>query len=96
MIVSNIVSFYIVIDNDLENIPKLASITTDKKIIPVAPQPDNPTSSFPILQREKVTQITTIIPRKTKIDGGRINPNMAKESIKTAWKDCIQLNGIMN
>ena len=79
-----IISFYIVIDNDLENIPRLASITTDKKIIPVAPQPDKPTSSFPILQREKVTQITTPIPKKTKIDGGKINPNIAKESIKIA------------
>ena len=72
-----IISFYIVIDNDLENIPRLASITTDKKIIPVAPQPDKPTSSFPILQREKVTQITTPIPKKTKIDGGKINPNLS-------------------
>ena len=62
----------------------IASITTDKKIIPVAPQPDKPTSSFPILQREKVTQITTPIPKKTKIDGGKINPNIAKESIKIA------------
>ena len=79
-----IISFYIVIDNDLENIPRLASITTDKKIIPVAPQPDKPTSSFPILQREKVTQITAPIPKKTKIDGGKINPNIAKESIKIA------------
>ena len=79
-----IISFYIVIDNDLENIPRLASITTDKKIIPVAPQPDKPTSSFPILQREKVTQITTPITKKTKIDGGKINPNIAKESIKIA------------
>ena len=79
-----IISFYIVIDNDLENIPRLASITTDKKIIPVAPQLDKPTSSFPILQREKVTQITTPIPKKTKIDGGKINPNIAKESIKIA------------
>ena len=79
-----IISFYIVIDNDLENIPRLASITTDKKIIPVAPQPDKPTSSFPILQREKVTQITTPIPKKTKIDGGKINPSIAKESIKIA------------
>ena len=42
------ISFYIVIDNDLENIPKLASITTDKKIIPVAPHPDKPTSSLPV------------------------------------------------
>ena len=78
------ISFYIVIDNDLENIPKLASITTDKKIRPVAPQPDRPTSSFPILQSEKVTQITKPIPKKTKIDGGKINPNIAKESIKIA------------
>jgi hypothetical protein len=84
MTANYIISFYIVIDNDLENIPRLASITTDKKIIPVAPQPDKPTSSFPILQREKVTQITTPIPKKTKIDGGKINPNIAKESINIA------------
>ena len=84
MTANYIISFYIVIDNDLENIPRLASITTDKKIIPVAAQPDKPTSSFPILQREKVTQITTPIPKKTKIDGGKINPNIAKESIKIA------------
>ena len=79
-----IISFYIVIDYDLENIPRLASITTDKKIIPVAPQPDKPTSSFPILQREKVTHITTPIPKKTKIDGGKINPKIANDSIKIA------------
>ena len=54
------ISFYIVIDNDLENIPKLASITTDKKIIPVAPHPDKPTSSLPILQREKVLSLIHI------------------------------------
>ena len=84
MTVNYIISFYIVIDNDLENIPRLASITTDKKIIPVAPQPDKPTSSFPILQREKVTQITTPSPKQTKSDGGKINPNIAKESIKIA------------
>ena len=58
MTINNIVSFYIVIDNDLENIPKLASITTDKKIIPVAPHPDKPTSSLPILQREKAVSYT--------------------------------------
>ena len=84
MTTNNIISFYIVIDNDLENIPKLASITTDKKIIPVAPHPDKPTSSLPILQREKVTQITTPIPKKTKIDGGKINPKIANDSIKIA------------
>ena len=78
------ISFYIVIDNDLENIPKLASITTDKKIIPVAPHPDKPTSSLPILQRENVTHITTPIPKKTKIDGGKINPKIANDSIKIA------------
>ena len=42
---------------------------TDKKIIPVAPQPVKPTSSFPIRHKENVTQITTIIPKNTKIDG---------------------------
>ena len=84
MTANYIINFYIVIDNDLENIPRLASITTDKKIIPVAPHPEKPPSSFPLLQREKVTQITTPIPKKTKIDGGKINPNIAKESIKIA------------
>ena len=96
MTTNNIISFYIVIDNDLENIPKLASITTDKKIIPVAPHPDKPISSLPILHREKVTHITTLIPKKTKIDGGKINPKIANDSIKIAWKDCIQLKGIIN
>ena len=82
MTTNNIVNFYIVID--LENIPKLASITTDKKIIPVAPHPDKSISSLPILQREKVTHITTLIPKKTKIDGGKINPKIANASIKIA------------
>ena len=74
----------IVIDNERENIPKLASIMTDKKIIPVAPQPVKPTSSFPIRHKENVTQITTIIPKNTKIDGGKIKPNTAKLNIKIA------------
>ena len=72
MTTNNIISFYIVIDNDLENIPKLASITTDKKIIPVAPHPDKPISSLPILQREKVTHITTPIPKKQRLMAARL------------------------
>ena len=78
------ISFYIVIDNDLEHIRKLVSITTNKERIPVAPQPDISPASLSILQREKVTHITTPIPKKTKIDGGKINPKIANDSIKTA------------
>ena len=51
--------------------------------------------SLPILHKEKVIQITTTIPKKTKIEGGRINPNIAKVSIIIAWKDCIQLKGMI-
>ena len=73
-----------VIESERENIPKLASIMTDKKIMPVAPQPVKPTSSFPMRHKENVTQITTIIPKNTKIDGGKIKPNTAKLNIKIA------------
>ena len=64
--------------------PRLASRQTDRNIIPVAPQPDKPTSSFPILHKEYVTQITIPIPKKIKIDGGKINPKTAKINIITA------------
>ena len=73
-----------VIESERENMPRLASITTDKKIMPVAPQPVKPTSSFPMRHKENVTQITTIIPKNTKIDGGKIKPNTAKLNIKIA------------
>ena len=69
---------------------------TDRKIIPVAPQPVKPISSFPTLHKEKVTQITTPIPIKTNTEGGNINPNTANDNIAIAWNDCIQLNGIIN
>ena len=49
--------------------------------MPVAVQPVKPISSFPILHKEKVTHIISPILKKTKIEGGKIKPNTAKESI---------------
>ena len=70
-----------VLDKYLENKPMPASVRTDNIIMPAAPQPVNPISSFPILQREKVIQITKINPKKIKIEGGKNNPNIVKFNI---------------
>ena len=64
-----------------EKRPIPASVMTERMIIPAAPHPVNPTSSFPIRQSDTVTQTTKAKPKIKKMEGGKTRLKIVKDSI---------------
>ena len=68
-------------DTDLDIKPIPPSVRTDKIINPAAPQPLNPTSSFPNLHKANVTNIINAKPKNKNIEAGKNNPKKVNDNI---------------
>ena len=68
-------------DTDLDIKPIPPSVRTDKIINPAAPQPLNPTSSFPNLHKANVTNMINAKPKNKNIEAGKNNPKKVNDNI---------------
>ena len=68
-------------DTDLDIKPMPPSVRTDKIINPAAPQPLNPTSSFPNLHKANVTNMIKAKPKNKNIEAGKNNPKKVNNNI---------------
>ena len=68
-------------DTDLDIKPMPPSVRTDKIINPAAPQPLNPTSSFPNLHKANVTNMINAKPKNKNIEAGKNNPKKVNDNI---------------
>ena len=57
------------------------SVRTDNIINPADPQPLKPTSSFPNLHKENVTNIINAKPKNKNIEAGKNNPKKVNDNI---------------